>query len=399
MARKVNLSVKLVRSIQPTERTELYWDDKTPGLGLRVTRTGAKAYVAQYKVGGKTERATIGKPSENTLDEMREEVARRRAQARRGTTNEAERITVGELYKLWMANKVEIDCKPRTVKGYQARWRTHLAKRFGHMMASKVRAADVTALRTSMKDQPQTFNLAADVLRAIFNWASDHEYLPDGTTNPVRKSHAFPTKSRDTALTREQIADVLRAVAELEDQPRGISRQAAGAIRAIMLTGARLREVLHAQWAWLDREAKALNLPDSKTGAKVVPLAGAAFDVIEALPRVPGNPYIFAGQQPGKPLYDLTTPWERVCKRAGLVAGRQGVTVHDMRHSYATLAASAGVPLSSIGKVLGHSVEAMTARYVNTHADEAQAAAEQVADQYAEIIEQSPNVIPLRKAG
>lgn len=395
MANKLNLTQRFIRSVKPTDRTVIYWDTTQPGLGLRVTKTGAAAYVVNYRVGGKAERPTIGNPSENTLAEMREEARNRRAQARRGTTRQAQALTVQKLYDLWMQHKVLIDCKLGTVENYQARWRTHLQKRFGRMTASKVRVADVTALRTSMKDNQRTFNLCADVLRALFNWGVENEYLPYETANPVRRNHYFKLSGRETALTRDQVVNVLRAIDELEEQPRGISRHAAAAIKVIMLTGARLREVLHAKWEWLENES--LELPDSKTGPKTIPLAGAALEIIEGLPHAPNNPYIFIGQKPGRPLHDLTTPWERVCIRAGLQAGREGVVIHDLRHSYATLAASMNVPLTALGRVLGHSSADMTQRYINTHDDEARQAAEQVAEEHARLIEKSANVVPLRK--
>ena len=77
----------------------------------------------------------------------------------------------------------------------------------------------------------------------------------------------------------------------------------------------------------------------------------------------------------------------KVCKRAGLVAGRQGFTLHVLRHGYATLGAAANVPLDALGKALGHSHQGMTAKYVNTHAEAARAAADAVGARLAKLLE------------
>jgi integrase len=151
---------------------------------------------------------------------------------------------------------------------------------------------------------------------------------------------------------------------------------AIAAIRLLILTGCRLREILDAKWAWLDLERGFLNLPDSKTGRKVVFLSDAALIVFAALPRIEGNPYIIAGLAEGRPRADLHLPWRALRRAAGL----DGVRLHDLRHSFASVGAGAGLGLPIIGKLLGHSPPAMTARYAHFSADPVRRAVNAIGD-------------------
>ncbi|MEG3089092.1 site-specific integrase [Sphingomonas sp. PB4P5] len=122
------------------------------------------------------------------------------------------------------------------------------------------------------------------------------------------------------------------------------------AVRLLVLTGCRLNEIMKLRWEYVDLSACVLRLPDSKTGAKAVHLGKAAVDALAALSRDPFNPHVIQGTLPGKPLSDLQPFWRRVRARAGL----NDVRLHDLRHTYASVAVAAGQSLPMIGKLLGH---------------------------------------------
>ena len=149
-----------------------------------------------------------------------------------------------------------------------------------------------------------------------------------------------------------------------EDRRTKIDTHAAGAIRLLIMTGARLREILGAQWPQVDIERGVINLPDSKTGAKSIYLSAAAQEVLASLPRIDGNPHIIPGEIKGKPRRDLKKPWAALTRAAGL----QGVRIHDLRHSFASFGAGASLGLPIIGKLLGHLQAATTHRYAHLDA-------------------------------
>jgi integrase len=141
---------------------------------------------------------------------------------------------------------------------------------------------------------------------------------------------------------------------------------ATAAIRLLILTGARLREILNAQWAQLDLERGILFLSDSKTGRKPIYLGPAALSVLTALPRLAGNPHIIAsGMRDGRPRVSLDAPWAAATRAAGL----DGLRIHDLRHSFASIGVGASLGLPIVGKILGHTNQATTQRYAHLSGD------------------------------
>jgi integrase len=122
-----------------------------------------------------------------------------------------------------------------------------------------------------------------------------------------------------------------------------------------------------------------LFLPDSKTGWKTIVLNAPALAVLSDLPRLAGNPHVICGQKQGSAMTELKRPWQIVCRAAGL----KGVRLHDLRHTHASFGAGSGLGLPIIGKLLGHTQAATTARYAHLDADPLRRASEMIAGQIA----------------
>jgi integrase len=133
------------------------------------------------------------------------------------------------------------------------------------------------------------------------------------------------------------------------------------AIALIALTGARRNEILTLKWVYVDTDQGVLRLPDSKTGPKTIYLNAAAVALLSTVPRVASNEHVIIGGRPGDYLKSLGKPWKAICKAAQL----EGVRVHDLRHSFASLAAGSGMSLHIIGKLLGHVNAKTTQRYAH----------------------------------
>jgi integrase len=121
-------------------------------------------------------------------------------------------------------------------------------------------------------------------------------------------------------------------------------------------------------------------LPDSKTGAKTLHFPAPALAVLADLPRVEGNPFVIVGNVTGARLVNLEKPWRAIRKAAGL----NNVRLHDLRHAFASVAASSGMGLPIIGKMLGHTQAATTHRYAHLASDPVKAAAATVAGKIAD---------------
>jgi integrase len=125
-----------------------------------------------------------------------------------------------------------------------------------------------------------------------------------------------------------------------------------------VFTGARLGEVLGLKWEWIDFERGEARLPDSKTGARTLHLPPPALAVLAELPRLVGNTYVIAGAKSGAALVNLEKPWRAIRAAAEL----DDLRLHDVRHAFASVAASSGMGLPIIGKMLGHSQPSTTVR-------------------------------------
>ena len=150
-----------------------------------------------------------------------------------------------------------------------------------------------------------------------------------------------------------------------------------------MFTGARLSEILTLRWEHVDFERQVLDLPDSKTGRKQIFLSAPALQVLSELPRVQGNPHVIVGERAGAHLVNLQKPWDRIRQAAGL----EGVRLHDLRHSFASVAAASGLSLPIIGKLLGHTKAVTTERYAHLAADPIRAANDVIASRIADALQ------------
>ncbi len=115
--------------------------------------------------------------------------------------------------------------------------------------------------------------------------------------------------------------------------------------------------------------------PDSKTGDRTVHLSPSAVNVLAALPRQPGNPWVVPGAKPGTHMADIDRAWQSIRAQAGL----PDVRIHDIRHRFASRALALGERLPIIDRLLGHRRVETTARYAHLARDSVRKSAERIA--------------------
>ena len=211
------------------------------------------------------------------------------------------------------------------------------------------------------------------LLGGIFTFALNRGLRAD---NPVRGVKRFPDNKRERFLSPIEMARLGDTLASAE--LAGESYSAVNAIRLLALTGCRRSEILTLRWDYIDWERSCLRLPDSKTGGKVVPLGAAALEVLAGLPQSKDNPYVLPGAQSGH-FVGLPKAWQRIRKRAGL----DNVRLHDLRHSFASVAVAGGDSLYLVGKVLGHRQSRSTEVYAHLADDPVRAVADRAAEKIA----------------
>ena len=249
--------------------------------------------------------------------------------------------------------------KPRTREDYDYCFSKHVEPALGQLSITSLDTSAVAKLHASMKATPRRANTVLAVLSKVCSWSEEHGYRPM-KSNPCIGIKKYPERRRERFLSPEEIKSLLEAVDQQQTNGK-ISFHAAAAIKLLVFTGARLSEVLTLQWRYVDLEREQLHLPDSKTGQKTIYLNHPAIEILNSLPRLQNNPYVIIGKNAETHMVTIKRPWALVCEAAGF----EDLRLHDLRHSFASLAAAQGASLPMIGKLLGHSNPATTARYAH----------------------------------
>ncbi|SFJ61413.1 site-specific integrase [Aerobium aerolatum] len=395
-AKTIRITKRVVDAIKPDGSDFYVFDSELIGFGVRVRKTGAMSYIVRYRSGfgrsAPVRRVTVAKVGKVTPEQARESAKGILASVVNGKDPARDRAdersapTFSQLTERFLEH-VEATRKPNTLAQYKHMLNTYAVPEFGTRKAAAVAASDIASLHLSLRKKSTTANRVRAIVGAMYSWAIKTKVLAI-SDNPVTGVERYREDNRERFLTSEEISRLAEAIREgetdgipwqpdpskktkhapkAENRRTKIDPNAAAAIRLLLLTGARLREILHLKWAHVDFERGLLLLPDSKTGRKTIILNAPALAILNDLKRI--GVYVIAGETAGtkgeKPRADLKRPWALVTKRAGL----EGLRIHDLRHSFASFGAGGGMGLPIIGKLLGHTQAATTQRYAHLDAD------------------------------
>ncbi len=374
MANRIpKLTKRAVEALKANGADTVYWDGELTGLGVRVRKSGRKNYVLQTRVDGKLRWFTIGQHGRVTVDEARAAALEILATTNKGidprdanAKREAEPV-MAELGRRFLEEYVPVHCKPSTQGEYRRSVELFIDPAIGDMRISAVQRKDIAKLHHDMRDKPYQANRTLGVLSKMFSLAEVWGLRPDGS-NPCRHVKRYKERNRERFLSPEETERLGEVLREAEDE----MPSAVAAFRLLLLTGCRLSEIQFLRWEYVKDDC--IELPDAKTGGRVVPLGPEARAVLADLPREDGNPWVIRGRLPGSHITDLQKPWRRIRARAGL----EDVRIHDLRHSYASRALALGESLTMIGKLLGHTQVQTTARYAHLARDSIQNAAARI---------------------
>ena len=355
------------------------WDDELPGFGLRVFPSGRKGYIVQYRAGRRSRRISLGPSTVLACEQARNQAMTIIAAARNGEDPAAKRdtdraaITVTELADRFDKEHIALRVKASTGKEYRRNLKRFILPALGRLRVNEVTRADVAKFHHDLRHIPYQANRCLEIISKMFSLAEMWGLRPDGS-NPRKHIKKYAEEKRERFLSPAEINRVGEVLREMESEGVELASGIAAA-RLLILTGCRLSEIMTLQWEHINFSGKALRLPDSKTGAKIVHLGQPAIQVLEKIERIETNPWVIVGTNPDARLTDLQPFWQRVRARAGL----KDVRIHDLRHTFASIAVASGQGLPMIGKLLGHTQVQTTARYAHLAADPVKVAADNVA--------------------
>lgn len=387
----VKITKRVVESTLPDpEKPVFIWDDQMKGFAVKVLRSGQRKYVLKYRGGGggrsgRQRWFAIGTHGQITLHQARDIAQQILGQIARGEDPQSDKFDVraaANMSDLWARYKSDHlpRKKPKSQKVDIQMWRTHVKPRFGTTKVMDVKRNDIDKLHKSLSDRPYTANRVVAMLSKMFNLAERWDMRAD-YSNPCRHIEKYPEPPRKRYLNTEELRRLGEAL-EVGLASQLETPYMVAAVRLLLLTGARVRELLDARWEWLDWDRRTIDLPDSKTGARSIFLSQAAVDVLKGLRKLPttdGTPFIIRGRIKKQPLTNLNKPWLRIRERAGL----EGVRLHDLRHTAASMGVTQGLNLPVIGRLLGHTQASTTQRYAHVDINPALAAADLIGDAMA----------------
>lgn len=358
------------------------WDDALAGFGVKALSSGGKRYVVKYRASGGGRSAsqrwyTLGSHGQLTCDEARGLAKQVLAAVARGEDPQGIKFqtrTAPRIADVWerFSSEQLPRKKPQTRREYESQWRDIIAPAFGTKPVRDLARHEVDRLHKKLSTTPYRANRVLALLSRLMSLTEAWGWRDQGT-NPCRYVERFTEQSRSRYLSIGEIERVGEALAELTAEC-AVQPAAANAIKLLILTGARLNELLAAKLSWIDWERRLIALPDSKTGAKSIFLSDAALDVLREQTAGDGkSEFIFPGRSSGH-MINLRKSWVRVCERAELGS----VRLHDLRHTTASLAVGAGAGLPVVGRLLGHTQAQTTLRYAHVDADPALFVANQI---------------------
>lgn len=374
------ITKRVVDSLEIREKDYVLWDDKIQGFGVRVWPSGKKVYTLKYRNKyGRQRKPNIGIHGVVTAEKARDIALSWLNEVRDGG-DPSQRIKDGrdemimkELYSLYMQNYSRENKKERSIKEDERLWKRHVLPYIGTLPVRSIEPSDIEKIKTTLSDKKVTFNRTRSVLHKAFELCEDVWGIRPPHSNPCKPVKKYKEREKERFLNDKELAR-LNHVLTHEEHNRTELSSVVTAIRLLILTGARLSEILTLKWSYVDIENGLLNLPDSKTGKKQIYLSPAAQEVLANIQKEPGNPFVIYGRVPGKHLVNIQKPWRRVRQKAEL----PDVRLHDLRHSFASKAAASGYSLQMIGKLLGHKQTKTTERYAHLVGDPVQSAANDI---------------------
>jgi len=386
---KENFTADRIRSYQcePGKQQTIHWDAKIPGFGLRVTKSGTRAFIFESRLFGKTIRSTIGDPRSWDLGKARAEAGRlktlidqgldpreikaeaRAAHEAKAREEAARTVTVGEAWATYLTDrrphwgerhyhdhikKAQAGGQP-AIRGTRGRGVTIAGPLFPLMgmrlCELQPDVVEAWAAREGATRQTSV-RLAWRLLKGFLSWCAEQPALASivvGNPAKTKKTRELLGKAgvKQDALQREQLTTWFSAVRRL------FNPVTSAYLQTLLLTGARPGEVLEMRWEDVETRWKGLRIRDKVEGERTIPLTPYVSHLLTSLPC--RSEWVFSSSVtvPDKACKPISKP-HQAHANACTVAGIDGLTLHGLRRSFKSLTEWLECPAGVVAQIMGH---------------------------------------------
>jgi len=360
--KRFNFTIKTISNLLFSDaegsNTTCYYDTKTRGLGIYITRKGVKTFFIYRKIEGKPTRIILGRTDEISLEKARAKAQDIHSQICEGI-NPLEKkrairqeITLRELWNLYW----EGHSKPHRLassRNDESLYRLYLSpwadKKLSSISTNTIRdlhqrvGRDVGTVRA---------NHLHALIRLMFNKATEWGW---SKPNPAYAVKRFKEHSRERFLSSQEMKAFLAALAK---EPCETVRDY---LYISLFTGARKNNVQAMRWQEIDFDSTQWTIPLTKNGKQhIVPLVEPAVDILKCRKLKTNSEWVFPSAKSKSGHLENPTPiWNKVLNRAGIT----NLRLHDLRRTLGSWQAALGANSYIIGKSLGHSSQHATAIY------------------------------------
>lgn len=396
MGKKDNFTAGRIAAYKCEEgkKQSIYWDAKTPSLGVRVTTSGAKSFIFETRLDNKTIRITIGDVKTWAIDKAQAEARRLKAMTDQGEDPrivKAEKLAAAEekrakvihasipALEIWQAyieartprwsERHKADHENMSQEGGKSRTR---GRRKGDsdktqpgillpilaQPLNKIDADCVTQwLQVESKNRPTQARLAFHLLRAFLNWAAaTKEYQPLVNANAcgsrIEREELPKKAAKSDCLQREQLPRWFEVVRTINNPV------IATYLQTVLLTGARREEIAGLKWEDVDFQWKCMTIRDKVEGERTIPLTPYVSSLLASLPHL--NEWVFSSPKADSGrLQDPSIQHRKMCALAGI----ESLTLHGLRRSFGTLAEWVECPTGVSAQIMGHKPSATAEKH------------------------------------
>lgn len=393
----------------PESGQAFLWDSEMRGFGVRVTASGLKTFILQYRTSKeRSRRLVLGRYGVFTLEQARNNAREKLVAIAKGqdpaeaSASSQKAKSVADVCDWYLAaaeagrilGRNRRPIKASTLAMDRSRIERHIKPLLGKRQVRSLRLADIEGAQADIAagktakarcgskggattGGPGVASRAMSTLHSLFEHGVRLGELDSNPAKGVRRLAGTPRERRLSSAEIIALGQAMREAPARGEHPTGLA-----AVRLLLLTGFRRQEALGLHRKWVNHEQGYVSFPDTKTGSQVRVIGQSASAFVAAQAEPQGRLYVFPSDWGDGHFTAIVATLNRLSADARL----KGVTPHTLRHTFASVAGELGFSELTIKALLGHAARGVTQRYV--HIDEAvRMAADRVSGEIAALLD------------